>query len=461
MGAGDVRGSRIGARAALGHRLIALGRCQLVGLTGFLVSGAGLLVTGALLLVPLGLGFWLLPPAARLLRRVSDRYRARAARWSGRPVNAPDPLPDGTSARRTSAALLADDGFWHELRWAWLEPWTGGVLAAVPLALVEYGVFGALVQPFVWRRLGDGNWYAFVPVVSPATTTAALLLGLVLAGAGLCLAPAVAALHARLTHRLLSAPRSTELARRVARLADTRATALDVHAAELTRIERDLHDGAQARLVALGLTLDKATRLLDTATGTETGTATGTGTDTHADPGTVPSPALEAARALLLDVRATSERALQDLRDLVHGIHPPILADRGLADAVRSLALDSHLDVEVVVHLPPARLPAPVESAAYFAVSELLTNAAKHADATGVEITLTHDGTRLRVTVTDDGHGGADPSAGTGLAGVRRRLDTFDGTLALHSPPGGPTTATLEIPCASSSPKTSSSSATA
>ncbi len=111
--------------------------------------------------------------------------------------------------------------------------------------------------------------------------------------------------------------------------------------------------------------------------------------------------------------------------------------------------------------LPPARLPPPVEAAAYFAVSELLANAAKHADATRVDITLTHDGTHLRVGVTDDGRGGADACAGTGLPGVRRRLDTFDGTLALHSPPGGPTTATLEIPCASSSPKTSSSSATA
>ncbi|GHI05580.1 sensor histidine kinase [Streptomyces cellostaticus] len=407
----------------------------MLGLSGFLVVGAGVLVGGALALVPLGVGFWLLPPAAGLLRRVSDRYRARATRWTGRPLSPPDPLPHGTSARRGSAAILGDDGFWHDLRWAWLEPWTGGLLAAVPLALVEYGAFGALVQPFVWRRLGDGNWYAFVPVTSTPTMVTALLLGLALIAAGLRLAPVMTALHARLTHRLLSAPRSTELTRRVARLTDTRAAAQDVHAAELTRIERDLHDGAQARLVALGLTLDEATRLL--------------GTDPHR------------ARTLLLDVRATSERALQDLRDLVHGIHPPVLADRGLADAVRSLALDSHLDVAVDARLPPARLPAPVASAAYFAVSELLTNAAKHADATRVDITLTHDGTRLRVSVTDDGHGGADTSAGTGLLGVRRRLDTFDGTLALHSPPGGPTTATLEIPCASSSPKTSSSSATA
>ncbi|MEV5874331.1 histidine kinase [Streptomyces sp. NPDC052101] len=416
---------------------VALGRCQLTGLSGFEAAGAGLLAGLALLLVPIGLGLRLLPPAAAFLRRVADRHRTRIAHRSGRPLSPPEPLPDGTSARRTGAAILGDDGFWHDLRWAWLEPLTGGPLASVPPALVGYGAFGALVQPFLWRRLGDGDWYAFVPVTSTPTALAALLLGLAFMAAGLRLSVPVLALHGRLGRRLLSAPRTTELARRVARLTDSRTIALDAHAAEITRIERDLHDGAQARLVALGLTLEQATGMLDT------------------DPAT--------ARALLLEVHAASQHALQDLRDLVHGIHPPVLADRGLTDAVRSLslALDSHLDVEVLASPPPPRLPAPVESAAYFAVSELLANAAKHAEATRADITLAHDGTHLRITVTDDGRGGADPAGGTGLTGLRRRLDTFDGTLALHSPPGGPTTATLEIPCASSSPKTSSSSATA
>ncbi|MER6024932.1 sensor histidine kinase [Streptomyces sp. NPDC001851] len=422
------------ARRVTGADWVALGRCQTVGLSGFLVLGAGSLAGLALLLLPLGLGFRLLPPAAALLRRVGDRYRTHAAHRLGRPLGPPEPLPRAASAHRTGAAILGDAGFWRELRWAWLEPLTGGPLASVPSALFAYGAFGALVQPFVWRLLGDGNWYAFVPVTSTPTMLAALLLGLAFMAAGLRLAAPVLALHARLGHRLLAAPLSTRLARRVARLTDSRASALDAHAAELTRIERDLHDGAQARLVALGLTLDRATGLLDTAPDT--------------------------ARALLLDVRVTAERALQDLRDLVHGIHPPVLADRGLTDAVRSLALDSHLDVEVTASPLPPRLPAPVASAAYFAVSELLTNAAKHAGATRADIVLAHDGTGLRITVTDNGHGGADPAAGTGLLGVRRRLDTFDGTLALHSPPGGPTTASLEIPCASSSPKTSSSSAT-
>lgn len=123
---------------------------------------------------------------------------------------------------------------------------------------------------------------------------------------------------------------------------------------------------------------------------------------------------------------------------------------------MRSLALDSFLDVHVEVRLA-GRLPAAVESAAYFAVNELLANAAKHSGGDRVDIVLAHGEGRLRVTVTDDGRGGADPARGTGLLGVRARLATFDGSLALHSPQGGPTTVTLEIPCASSLPKTSSS----
>ncbi|MES4901830.1 MULTISPECIES: sensor domain-containing protein [unclassified Streptomyces] len=417
--------------------LRALVRCQLLGLVALAVAAVGALVIGALLLLPIGAGFRLLPPAAAALRGLSDRYRSWTARWTGTAISPPDPLAPDRSAserpRRRAAAVLGDEGFWRDLRWAWLEPWLGGLLVALPLALVEYGAFGALVQPFIWRIVDDGNWYAFIPVRSTPTMLAALALGLAFIAAGVRLAPGVLGLHARWSRRLLSAPRSTELARRVERLTGIRDESLDAQAAELRRIERDLHDGAQARLVALGMTLDEATRLLDVD--------------------------LEAARGLLLDVRETSARALQDLRDLVHGIQPPVLADRGLGDAVRSLALDSFLDVHVEARLP-GRLPAPVESAAYFAVSELLANAAKHSGAQEVRIALTHEDARLRVTVTDDGRGGADPARGTGLRGVQRRLGTFDGTLALRSPRGGPTTVTLEIPCASSSPKTSSCSGT-
>jgi signal transduction histidine kinase len=155
----------------------------------------------------------------------------------------------------------------------------------------------------------------------------------------------------------------------------------------------------------------------------------------------------EAVRAILADTRKASASALTELRDLIRGIHPPVLADRGLADAVRALALDSPLDVSVTAELP-GRADAPVESALYFAVSEILTNAAKHASPTHVAVDLWYADGRIRAQVSDDGHGGADPSRGTGLRGIERRLAAFDGVLAVHSPVGGPTTLTLEIPCA-------------
>ncbi|MER7701815.1 sensor domain-containing protein [Kitasatospora sp. NPDC097605] len=428
-------------------QLRALARCQRLSLYSLAVSAVGALVVGVLMLLPIGLGRPLLPGAAEALRRLSDRYRAWTVRWTGTAISPPEPLPpaDGPRSRR-AVRILGDDGFWRDLRWSWLEPWTGGMLVAVPLWLVGFGLFGAVVQPFVWPWLGPSNWYAFVPVDSTGSMLAAAVLGLLFTAAGLRLAPTMLELHARWSRRALAAPYTTELERRIEHLTDTRAEALDARAAELRRIERDLHDGAQARLVAVGMALDEATRLLDS------------------EP--------VRARALLREVRAGSARALQDLRDLVHGIHPPILTDRGLGDAVRSLALDSFLDVHVTADLP-GRLPAPVETAAYFAVAELLANAAKHSGGREVTVRLAHAGGVLRAVVADDGHGGARPEGGTGLRGVVRRLSTVDGTLALHSPPGGPTTVTLEIPCeipceipseipcASSSPKTSSCSGTA
>jgi signal transduction histidine kinase len=163
----------------------------------------------------------------------------------------------------------------------------------------------------------------------------------------------------------------------------------------------------------------------------------------------------EAALALVAEARLASAKALTELRDLVRGIYPPVLADRGLGDAVRALALDTPLHAEVDIDLP-GRPDTPVESAAYFAVAEALANAVKHSGARQVYIRMQHSGGLLRIEVTDDGTGGADPGKGTGLAGVERRLAAFDGILAVSSPPGGPTMVIIEVPCALSSPKISS-----
>jgi signal transduction histidine kinase len=256
---------------------------------------------------------------------------------------------------------------------------------------------------------------------------------LVLAG-GLAVAPWLLWLHQRFAALLLAPTEAARLALRVAHLTATRADTVDAQAAELRRIERDLHDGAQARLVALSMSIGLAEELVER------------------DP--------TAVRRLLAEARETSGQALVELRDLVRGIHPPVLAERGLDGAVRALALAVPMPVEVDVDLP-GRLLAPVESAAYFAVAEGLANATRHGGAARAWIHLRHDGERLTIVVGDDGRGGADPAAGSGLAGIGRRLAAFDGTMSVASPPGGPTVLTMELPCASSSPRTSPSSGTA
>jgi signal transduction histidine kinase len=202
----------------------------------------------------------------------------------------------------------------------------------------------------------------------------------------------------------------------------------------LRRIERDLHDGAQARLVALGMSLAMAEDELER------------------DPA--------GARALLAEARGASSAALEELRDLVRGIHPPVLADRGLVGAAEALAFAAPMRVTVTSEMA-GQLPAPVESAAYFVVAEALTNIVKHAGAQHAQVTLTDNADRLTIVIQDDGAGGADPAKGTGLRGISRRLAAFDGTLTINSPPGGPTELVMVLPCVSSSPKILPSSGTA
>jgi signal transduction histidine kinase len=263
-------------------------------------------------------------------------------------------------------------------------------------------------------------WYAALTGSGPQGYVPVLLAAFLFLAFGLWLVPRTLGARGALVGRLTS---------RVQRLSETRTDAVDTAAAELRRVERDLHDGAQARLVALGMSLRAAERLIET------------------------SP--KAALALVGEARAMSSRALTELRDLVRGIHPPVLADRGLGDAVRALTLETPVATKLDIDLP-GRLAEPVESAAYFAVAEVLANAAKHAQAQMVEIHMRHTGDVLRVAVTDDGIGGADPAKGSGLRGVERRLGTFDGILAVNSPPGGPTIVVIEVPCALLSLKTSS-----
>jgi signal transduction histidine kinase len=264
-------------------------------------------------------------------------------------------------------------------------------------------------------------WYAALTSAGPQGYVPVLLAAFLFLAFGLWLVPRTLGMHYLLVSRLTN---------RVQRLSETRTDAVDTAAAELRRVERDLHDGAQARLVALGMSLRAAERLFATSPG--------------------------AALAMIGEAREMSSRALTELRDLVRGIHPPVLADRGLGDAVRALALETPVNTSLDIDLP-GRLAEPVESAAYFAVAEVLANVVKHAHARAVDIHMRHDGEALRIAVTDDGVGGADPAKGSGLRGVERRLGTFDGILAVNSPPGGPTIVVIEVPCALLSQKISSS----
>ncbi|GAA2361853.1 sensor histidine kinase [Dactylosporangium salmoneum] len=428
--------------------LLAWARCGLLllsALTQVVLFGLSLLC----LVLGMGLGIVFLVPVGLTHFRWLVNLRRQYAGWAGqrierpyKPRLRPELRPDGlyrvgnTLYKTESMAEFGarwhwvwhDLAAWRDLVWLPADALVTGVLAGLPVLFGVYGAFG-LALPWIWTTAFGAEWSGWYGAVA-GNRLAALPTGVALVAAALALPPLVLPLISRWSALLLRPTAKEELRRRVERLTQTRADAVDAQAAEVRRIERDLHDGAQARLISVGLTLGAIERLMDT------------------DP--------DAARRLVAQARETSQAALTELRDLVRGIHPPVLSERGLPDAVRALALDTAAEVTVAGRLP-GRLAAPVESAAYFAVSELLANAVRHGRAEHVTVDIRHREGRLRVTVTDDGEGGADPSRGTGLRGIERRLGTFDGTLALHSPQGGPTVATLELPCALSSPKTSTS----
>ncbi|MGW3078160.1 MULTISPECIES: histidine kinase [unclassified Kitasatospora] len=385
--------------------------------------------------------------AAFLVRSVADRARGQLARWFGIRLPAtyaprPELELDGrghwwtgyTYHRSRTVAKYAQLVHWGlrdrttraELLWMLVNPLLVAAVVGPVAVLLGLGVVYVLSGPVTVNDFGPLSGRMASILVSTVLGAAMIVVGILVA-------PFAVRMYAEAARRVLDQDgraSHAQLTRRVAELTETRADAVGNQAAELRRIERDLHDGAQARLVAIGMTLGTIEHLMDTDQ--------------------------EAARELLAEARQSSARALQELRDLVRGIHPPVLAERGLGDAVQLLALDSALPTEVCVSLPD-RLPAAVEAAVYFSVCELLANAAKHSGAEQVWVDILYRAGFLRVTVTDDGVGVADPSRGTGLRGIEKRLGTFDGVLSIDSTSGGPTTITLELPCELSSPRTSTS----
>lgn len=351
------------------------------------------------------------PVLAVLHRDPRPAFRSLVARQHRMDTLALGPgEPDPTQAR--------------EVPWLLCQALLGpGVL--VLSALTWVFALAAVSAPLWWRLASQHPVPGLVVTIgSTRNAIVVALLGLVLVLIAAACSHGLPRWHA-VVNRLLGGLRRNRLTRRIAVLTESRAGALEVQAAELRRIERDLHDGTQARLVSVGMLLG----LLDFKL-----------REFPAD-----------TRKLLVDARGEVGEALRELRDLVRGVYPPILADRGLAGGIESLAEHAGSGLRgIAVTVDVAeRLPVALESTVYFVVAESLTNVTKHSGADRAEVTVHSDGHRVRIDVRDDGRGGADELRGTGLAGLRRRVAAFDGDLSLASPVGGPTVLHVELPCAS------------
>ena len=361
--------------------------------------------------------------------------------WAGRVLGEPIPQPyltaaaTGESQARRLRNRAGDPATWRDLAWLFVSMTLGLTIFCVVVAF-----FGSLLlyffYPLLWA-VTPGTFDQMFGVINVHSLPASFIgFGPAAVAFGLWwwLTPVLMRGYARVSRSLLAPTERSLLKQRVVQLSESRADTVDTQAAELRRIERDLHDGAQARLVSLGMSLGLADEIVGR------------------DPA--------AAKELLAEARASTSLALSELRDLVRGIHPPVLADRGLDGAIRALALACPLPIDVEIDIP-GRLPAPVESAGYFAVAESITNVIKHAGASKAWVQLRYADGKLSMLVSDDGRGGADAGHGTGLRGIERRLAAFDGTLMVTSPPGGPTVLIMELPCELLSPKISPSSGTA
>ncbi len=392
-------------------RGMALAAAGVAGLPLFVASLA------CVLLLPAGLGVVLAPKSLLAVRRLAGRQRRWALEWSGVTIAAPYRLRPAERHSKLSRVfgvfrrcrwVLGDPATWRDLLWT---------LVNVPVSIVLGLLPAFLLFAFTWTAVEDyGTW-----VRGWGNPHGVLLQVLFLGALPACViaGPWLLRTHAAAASSLL-APTRKEMAARVGALTESRWDAVDASAAELRRIERDLHDGAQARLVAVGMNIGFAEQMVKD------------------------NPDL--ALTLLAEARASSGEALSELRTLVRGIHPPALAERGLDGAVRALALSLPLPVDLHIELP-GRPVAPVESAVYFAIAEVLANVVKHSGANRAWVQLEYGHGRLIAIVGDNGAGGAHPRAGGGLQGIERRLNAFDGTVAVTSPAGGPTQVTMELPC--------------
>ena len=384
----------------------------------FAVSLIGALFSAGVSLLVVGVGIVLIGLAIEACRVVARIERRRAMRVDPRTLRPHAYRPYGTGLRDLLFAVFLDLSRWRDVIY---------VVVAFPLTILEFiaaailwtaslALLSVPVSALVQGLPSDGG---ILPPAIAAITGG--LAGLVLLAVASSVTQGLMALHRAVIAGLVCESEEQALARRVATLETSRRAVIDTEASELRRIERDLHDGAQQRLVMLTIDLGLAAEKIDT------------------DPA--------AARTLVADAQDQARQALAELRNLVRGIAPAILLDRGLVPALSAIAGRSPVQTTVSSTIPDGtRLPDAIERAAYFVVAESLANVAKHATATRSEIRCRPDGPHLVVEVWDDGAGGARLVPGGGLAGLAGRVEALDGTLTVDSPAGGPTVVHAELP---------------
>jgi len=395
-----------------------LGAVAFTLMVTFLATALALLIT-----FPLALPFaWALFVSARALSAIE---RSRLAALLGERITDPVAPFVATGPWGRLVERLRSRDRWREIAYHLLAL-PRGVFTTVVAGVAWCGSVALVLLPLYVGSLpgGTAKFWAFEVGPGPAAF-AATAVGL---GGLAVVAPWVTLALARLdiaTARWLLGPRRRdelgELGEQVRRVESRRAAAVDSAEAERRRIERDLHDGAQQRLVALAMGLGAARRRLESD-----------------DP--------EGGARMVADAHEEAKAALKEIRDLVRGIHPVILEDRGLDAALSAVVARSPVPVTLEVAVAE-RPSSTVESAAYFVVAEALTNVARHATATQAHVAIARTGDRLIVEVRDDGVGGADPARGTGLQGLRDRVTALGGTMYIVSPDGGPTTLLVDLPC--------------
>ena len=396
-----------------------LGDAVVVLTSGFLVLIA---VAVAILAWPLAyVGLPLTVGANRLVYAISGWERARARITRGQEILPLVPPPPTGSRIGDARAAVADIGLWRQLLYyalllllamvwipaivfAWSVP---PVLVTLPVYYSAFAASQAQLGPFVIDTMTKASVVAAIGVLLLLVVSPMLM-------------RAASALDGELARSLLGRSETGALAERVSQLVTSRQQVVDSVEAERRRMERDLHDGAQLRLVSLAMTLGRAKNRLE-----------------DREP---------VVRAMIESAHSEAMQAITEIRDLTRGLHPPVLTDRGLDAALSGVAVRSPVPIRLRVDVKP-RPSLTIEALAYFVVTEALANVAKHAAAAFTDVVVRREGDILLVVIRDDGQGGADPAMGSGLRGLSDRVAGVDGRLIVHSPPGRGTVLIAELPC--------------